>query len=166
MRTPEPVDSITLSGGNQTTRRDKVIVSYCHKDKNSSTSCSHILVRFNALIALLFGQTGTSNRDRSGSARFNQQWPRQRQRFCWSRKIFWLSDFIHNHELGPLLKDAEAGGVIILWVLVRACNWNATPLQHLQAAYATDRPLAQMKAERDAAWVTICAAIEAAANIE
>ena len=71
----------------------------------------------------------------------------------------------HEHELGPLLKEAEAGGVTILWVLVGHCNWKSTPLKNYQAASATDKPLAAMKtAERDRAWVAICEAILAAAN--
>lgn len=79
-------------------------------------------------------------------------------------KDFLASDFIHEHELGPLLKGAESGGVTILWVLVRACLWEETPLKHLQAAYSTVKPLAEMKAERDTAWVAICKAIQKAAN--
>src|SRR5512135_2007363 len=41
---------------------------------------------------------------------------------------FLASDFIHEHELGPLLKEAEAGGVKILWVLIRDCSYEETPL--------------------------------------
>ena len=76
-------------------------------------------------------------------------------------KDFIASDFINEHELGPLLRNAEDGGVKILWVLVRACSWAGTPLKNYQAAFPPDRPLAQMKAERDQAWVTICKSIEA-----
>jgi hypothetical protein len=166
MRTPEPLDSTTISGSNQTVQRDKVIVSYCHKDKKFLDELvAHLspLQRAGRVVAW-------SDRDiQPGS-----QWFSQIQSAAASARVavllvtkdFLTSHIIHNHELGPLLTDAEAGGVTILWVLVRACNWNATPLRHLQAAYPTDRPLAQMKAERDTAWVTICAAIEAAANLE
>lgn len=81
-------------------------------------------------------------------------------------KDFLASDFIDQHELGPLLKAAAGGGVTILWVLIRDCNWAATPLDRYQAAYPTEKPLAQMKAERDTAWVSICKAIVAAADSE
>lgn len=77
---------------------------------------------------------------------------------------FLASDFVHNHELGPLLKEAAAGGVCILWVPVRACSWKATPLKNYQAAIPPDKPLAEMTAKRDAAWVKICEKIEEALN--
>lgn len=41
---------------------------------------------------------------------------------------FLASDFIHEKELGPLLKEAEQGGVRILWIPVRACSYKVTPL--------------------------------------
>jgi hypothetical protein len=65
---------------------------------------------------------------------------------------------------GPLLKDTEIGGVQVLWVLARDCNWRRTPLKDYQAAFSTEKSLATVGAERDSAWVTICETIEAAAN--
>lgn len=70
---------------------------------------------------------------------------------------FLASDFIHQYELGPLLKAAEADGVTILWVLVRACSFEETPLKKLKAVVSPPgKPFAQMKSERDSAWKTVC----------
>lgn len=78
---------------------------------------------------------------------------------------FLASDFIHEHELGPLLKDAATGGVIILWVLVRECSFEKTTLVNYQAVVSPpDRPLAQMKETRDAAWKRVCQEIKKAFN--
>jgi len=76
------------------------------------------------------------------------------------------SDFIHDQELGPLLKEAEAGGVTILWVLIRDCAWKKTPLKDYQAVVSPPgRALALMTgAERDTAWTKVCEAIERAAG--
>ncbi len=77
---------------------------------------------------------------------------------------FLASDFIHEHELGPLLKEAEQGGRIkILWVPVRDSAYKKTALKNYQAALSPDTPLAAMtKANRDSAWVRICEKIEKA----
>jgi hypothetical protein len=78
---------------------------------------------------------------------------------------FLASDFIHEHELGPLLKEAKAGGVRILWVPLRPSAYEKTPLKDYQAVSSPDKPLAQMsKPERDSAWVEICKKIERAVN--
>lgn len=75
---------------------------------------------------------------------------------------FLASDFIHEHELTPLLKEAEKGNVCIIWIPVRACSYKETPLKDDQAAIDPKKPLANMKAERDKAWVQICKEIEKA----
>ncbi len=75
---------------------------------------------------------------------------------------FLASDFIHDHELTPLLKDAEKDKVKIIWIPVRACSYKETALQHIQAAIDPEKPLATMKAERDKAWVKICEEIKKA----
>jgi hypothetical protein len=75
---------------------------------------------------------------------------------------FLASDFIHQHELTPLLTEAEAGSVTILWIPVRASSHQKSPIRKYQAVIDPDKPLAEMKAQRDAAWVRICEAIEGA----
>jgi sorbitol/mannitol transport system substrate-binding protein len=74
---------------------------------------------------------------------------------------FIASDFIYEHELGPLLKDAKQGGVRILWVPVRASSYEKTPLRDYQALHDPEKPLYGLAdADRDAAWVKICQKIE------
>jgi len=82
-----------------------------------------------------------------------------------STPAFLASDFIHKHELGPLLQKAENGKVNILWIPVRACAYKETPLKDYQAAGNPDKPLANMKANRDKTWVRICEEIKKLANI-
>jgi hypothetical protein len=76
---------------------------------------------------------------------------------------FLASDFIHEHELGPFLKEAERGGVRIIWVPVKACSQRKTPLKDYQAVHGPAHPLASIKrADRDKAWVRVCEEIEKA----
>ena len=76
---------------------------------------------------------------------------------------FLASDFIHEHELGPLLKQAEQGGVKVLWVPIRDSAYKQTALKNYQAALSPDTPLAAMTtAKRDRAWVDICEVIQSA----
>ena len=77
---------------------------------------------------------------------------------------FLASDFIREHELSPILRKHKAGTLKLLWVPIRACNWEDTEFEELQAVVSPSKPLAQMKAERDSAWVKICKAIKAAAG--
>jgi hypothetical protein len=64
-----------------------------------------------------------------------------------------------------LLKEAKQGGVLILWVAVRACSYKKTALKDYQAVLDPDKPLANMmEADRDQAWVRICEEIEKAVN--
>lgn len=75
---------------------------------------------------------------------------------------FLASDFIHEHELTPILKEVEKSNVCIIWIPVRACSYKETALKDYQAAIDPDKPLANMKAERDGAWVRICEEIKKA----
>jgi formylglycine-generating enzyme required for sulfatase activity len=78
---------------------------------------------------------------------------------------FLASDFIHEHELGPLLKEAERGGVTILWVPIYASAYKQTALEKYQAVLEPNKPLGSLsKAKREEAWVTICEEIQTAVN--
>ena len=78
---------------------------------------------------------------------------------------FLASDFIHEHELGPLLKEAEQGGVKILWIPVRTSSYMETALQNYQAVIDPGKPLAGMSTpNRDRAWALLDRA-QAPANL-
>jgi uncharacterized protein YjbI with pentapeptide repeats len=78
---------------------------------------------------------------------------------------FLASEFIHEHELGPLLKKAEQGGVIILWVPIRESAYKQTALVNYQSVFSPTKPLAAMAlAGRDKAWMKICEEIHSAVN--
>jgi hypothetical protein len=78
---------------------------------------------------------------------------------------FLNSNFIHENELGPLLKMAQENEVKILWIPIRPSGYEQTPLKSYQALSRTDRPLSGMtKAKRDEAWVNICKKIHEEVN--
>ena len=98
---------------------------------------------------------------RAGSSNFSSVWPALTCSAATS--TFLASDFIHEHESGPLLKEAEQGGVRILWVPVRDSAYKQTALKNYQAVLDPNKPLATWpKAKRDQAWVKICEEIEKA----
>jgi len=142
--------------------RDQVFISYSHKDKKWRDDLDTHLIPY------LRGGSIVSWSDQQiapGSA-----WFREIQSAFTNSKMavllvspdFLASDFIHERELGPLLKEAEQGGVKILWVPVRESAFKQTPLKY-QAVLDPSKPLATMtKAKRDRAWVKICEEIQKA----
>ena len=145
--------------------RDQVFISYSHKDTRSRDELeTHLKPHLRA-------GSITSWSDRQivpGS-----QWFKEIESTLANSKIavllvssdFLASDFIYKHELGPLLKKAEEGGVKILWVPVRYSAYKLTPLKNYQAVLDPGKPLAAMtKADRDTAWVKICEQIQKAVN--
>jgi len=142
--------------------RDQVFISYSHKDKRWLTDLEIHLkpyVRNGSVTAWSDEQIAPGSK-----------WFPEIKGALGATKVavllvtpnFLASDFIHEHELTPLLKEAETGGVHIIWIPVRACSYKETPLKDDQAAIEPDRPLANMKAERDRAWVRICEKIKEA----
>jgi len=143
---------------------DQVLISYSHRD---SKFLKELLTHLRPLERAGRLTKWSDNQILPGS-----QWFKDIQEALARTKVavllvtpsFLASDFIHEHELGPLLNEAAKGGVLILWVPVRACAYKETPLKDYQAVISPDKPLAQMKAERDSAWVRICGEIMKAAN--
>jgi len=145
-------------------KRDKVFISYCHKDDKF---LDDLLLHLKP-----FERAGLIVKWSDKQIAAGSQWLDEIKSTLATTKVavmmvspgFLGSDFIHQQELNPLLKEAEEGGVHILWVPVRASAYKETPLKHYQAVISPDKPLAQMKAERDAAYVKICDEIKKALN--
>ena len=145
--------------------RDQVFISYSHQDKRF---LDDLLTHLKPYLRKGTFTTWSDKQIEPGSKWFNKikaGLARTSSAVMLVSPDFLASDFIHEHELGPLLKEAEAGGVKILWVLIRDCSWKETPLTDYQAALPADKPLAGMKkAQRDTAWRKVCEAIEQTAN--
>ena len=58
---------------------------------------------------------------------------------------FLASRFIAREELTPILRAAEADGLRVFWVPVRASIVDKTELATMQAAHSPDRPLAALR---------------------
>jgi hypothetical protein len=150
----------------QLMKRDKVFISYSHKDKKFK---DELLAHLKPLERLGRISSWSDAQIQPGSAWLSEIRTALAQAsvaVLLVTKDFLASEFIHTEELAPLLKDAEAGGVTILWILVRDCSWQITPIQKYQAAFPPAKALATMKAERDGAWVEICKVIERATKKE
>lgn len=142
---------------------NKIFISYSHKDKKF---CDELLEHLKPFERADGIEAWSDKQIAPGS-----QWFSEIRDALNSAKIavllvtrsFLASEFIHKQELSPLLKQAEVGGVEILWIPVRACAYEKTPLAGYQALISPGKPLAEMKSERDTAWVRICKEIAARA---
>jgi len=151
--------------GKAETIREQVFIVYSHKDKGWLEDLQTHLKPY------MRNRTLTAWSDENISP--GAEWFEEIKRALASTKVavllvtkdFLASEFIHERELTPLLKEAEKGNVCIIWIPVRACAYNETPLKNYQAAIGPDKPLANMKkADRDKAWVTICEKIKKAGS--
>jgi hypothetical protein len=147
--------------------RDQVFISYSHKDKEWLERLQTHLKPYLRDVSII---SWSDKQIRPGS-----QWFTEIKTALTNTKVavllvtpdFIASDFIHEYELGPLLKEAKQGGVRILWVPVRASSYKKTVLKDYQAVVDPDKPLANMTAaDRDPAWVKICAEIEKAVSAD
>jgi internalin A len=145
--------------------RDQVFISYSHKDKKL---LEELLTHLKPYLRSGSVTAWSDRQIASGS-----QWLEEIQAALSKTSVavllvsptFLASDFIHEHELGPLLKEAQTGGVRLLWIQIRACAYEETPLAKYQAVVSPpDKPLAEMKSNRDQAWVRVCKEVKKAVN--
>jgi hypothetical protein len=142
---------------------EKVLISYSHKDKKWREDLDKHLkpyLRDGSIVSWSDQQIAPGS-----------EWFRDIQSALTNSKVavllvssdFLASDFIHEHELGPLFKELKQGGVKILWVPVSASSYEKTPLKDYQALLDPENPLDGMAdADREKAWVKICKQIEKA----
>jgi internalin A len=154
------------NNGSKSVIRDQVIISYSHQDKRFFDD---LLKHLKPLLRAGAITTWSDCEIKPGAKWFDEikaALAKTSSAVMLVSPDFLASDFIHEHELGPLLKEGDAGGVTILWVLIRDCAYQETPLRDYQAVVSPpDKPFAKMKlSERDTAWRMVCAAIKQAAN--
>ena len=137
--------------------RDKIFVSYSHKDKKWLNEFqTHIkpFVRADGF------EIWDDTKIESGS-----EWREEIEKALASAKVavllvthhFIASDFIHNKELPPLFDAAEKEGLTIFWIPIRASNYTETKIEKYQSAHPPDKPLLSLNtSKRDEAWVSIC----------
>ena len=147
-------------------KRDKIFVSYSHKDKR-------LFQEFKTMMAPAIQQELVDLWD-DQRIPFGAQWKREIQTALASAKIavllvsknFLASHFIVENELAPLLKAARDEGVIVFWIYLSSCLFERTEIASFQAAHDISQPLDRLsKPKRQAVLSETCAKlIQAAAH--
>jgi hypothetical protein len=145
--------------------RDKVFISYSHKDKDW-------LERLQIMLKPLL-RKGSVVLWNDTEIRAGLKWKEQIRNALASARIavllvspnFLASDFIAENELPPLMAAAEKGGLTILWVCLSACLYEESKIAEYQAAHEIALPLDNLtESQQNAALRTICQRIKEAFN--
>jgi hypothetical protein len=151
------------SKSNEDSMRDQVFISYSHRDEKLM---QELLIHLKPFLRSGSITAWSDKQIASGSQWFDEiqgALSKTSVAVLLVSPTFLASDFIHEHELGPLLKEAQTGGVRLLWIQIRACAYEETPLAKYQAVVSPpDKPLAEIKSNRDQAWVRVCTEIKKA----
>ena len=143
--------------------RDKVFISYSHKDK---TWLKLLKVHLKPYERHLNPFVWDDSRIKPGD-----KWREEIQRAIATANVavllvspsFLASDFIAEHELPPLLNAAEEKLLTLMWIPVSHSSFSVTTLEGRHAACDPAKPLRGLSvAKRDEALVDICKKIKAA----
>lgn len=141
--------------------RDLIFISYSHKDK-------HWLEQLTTMLKPSLRSNTISHWDdrKIGAGvlwkeEITSALSRARVAVLLVTDYFLDSDFIHENELPPLLESASQGGTKIIWIPVRHCLYEETPLVDYQAAIDPSYPLESLsKPQRSAALKKVCQLIK------
>ena len=147
---------------NPTPERDRVFISYSHKDDKWLQALQTHLAPFIRVKNL---QVWDDTHIPPGA-----KWKPEIEMALAATKVavllvspdFLASKFINEEELPAFLDAAEKEGLKILWIPVRPSSYKLTKINDYQSVYKPNRPLSRLtEDEQEEAWVEICDKIQA-----
>lgn len=139
-----------------TEERTKVFICYSHRDKKH---LDRLLVHLAPL-----QRTGALDVWADTRILAGQEWRKEICQALASARVaialvsanFRASNFIAQNELPPLLAAAKSDGVLIIPVVVGACDFDSSELANIQAVNEPSKPLDGMTVpQRDVVWVSV-----------
>ena len=140
------------------TKRDKIFISYSHKDKKLFEEVKTMIAP-----AIMDGTLDVWDDKRIAPG---AKWKEEIRKAVASAKVavllvsqhFLNSEFIAKKELRPLLAAAKKEGVTVFWIYLSSCLYERTEIASYQAAHDVSKPLDMLdKPKRGAAFSEICA---------
>src|SRR5258708_10325945 len=140
------------------TKRDKIFISYSHKDNRLFEEVKTMLAP-----AIRDGIVDVWDDKKIAPG---AKWKDEIQGALASAKIavllvsqhFLASEFIAKHELPKLLAAAQKEGVTVFWIYLSSCLYEGTEIATYQAAHDISKPLDQLdKPRRQAVISEACA---------
>jgi hypothetical protein len=138
-------------------KRDKIFISYSHKDKK-------LFDEFKTMLAPAM-RKGMVDLWDDTKITPGSKWKDEIKKALDSAKIavllvspdFLASEFIANDEMPPLLRAAEKDGVTIFWIYLRPCLYEQTDIAKYQAAHDVSKALSTLpKSKRQGVFSEIC----------
>ncbi|HEX7676989.1 MAG TPA: toll/interleukin-1 receptor domain-containing protein [Thermoanaerobaculia bacterium] len=140
------------------TKRDKIFISYSHKDKR-------LFEEFKTMLAPAI-RDGIVDVWDDRKIDPGAKWKEEINTALASAKVavllvsqnFLASDFIAKNELPLLLAAAQKEGVTVFWIYFSSCLYEQTEIATYQAAHDVSKPLDRLdKPHRQAVFSEVCA---------